>query len=124
MSRPKRRLPDLPQPRKRFKWWIRNNYIFLIIVGVVCLIATLILIHEVFQFERTRNMESLLNKSWRDIRWGQGGLSDQDVETLKKRYPNVNWEDTADRQRWHTKQKNERRDRSMEKARESLRQEK
>ena len=69
-------------------------------------------------------MESLLNKSWKDIRWGQGGLTDQDVETLKKRYPNVNWEDTADRQRWHTKQKNERRDRSMEKARESLRQEK
>lgn len=98
MIRTKRKVPDLPPPKKRFKWWIRNNYVFLIIVGVVCLIATLILIFEVSQYERTRNMEALLQKSRRSMRFG--GITDQDVEVLKKRYPNVNWDDQHDRQRW------------------------
>ncbi|MGR3302277.1 MAG: hypothetical protein ACUZ8I_07210 [Candidatus Scalindua sp.] len=121
-TKTKRRIPV--QNRKRFKWWIKNNYIYLIIVGAVCLAMALILIFEVYQFERTRNMESLLNKSWKDIRWGQGGFSDQDIETLKRRYPNVNWEDTADRQRWHIKQERKRENRSRKRATEKFRREK
>ncbi len=124
MEKERRRTLNLPPQRKRLKWWLKNNYIFLIIVGAVCLVAALILISEIFQFERTRNMETLLNKSWRDIRWGQGGLSDQDVETLKKRYPDVNWEDTADRQRWKLIQERERESRSRRRATESLRRDK
>lgn len=99
MVRNRKKIPDLPSPKKRFKWWIKNNYIYLIIVGVVCLAAALILISEVSQFERTRNMEALLNKSWHDIHWKQRGFSSQDMETLRKRYPNVNWEDSVDGQR-------------------------
>jgi hypothetical protein len=109
------------QNRKRFKWWIRNNYIFLIIIGAVCLILTLILISEVYHFERTRNMESLLNKSWSDIHWKQGGFSAQDIETLKRRYPNVNWENSADRQKWYSIEERKKENRSRDRATEKLR---
>lgn len=64
----------------------------------MCLIATLIFVFEVSRYERTRNMEALLQKSRRSMRFG--GITDQDVEVLKKRYPNVNWDDQHDRQRW------------------------
>ncbi len=120
--RTKRRVPV--QNRKRFKWWIKNNYVFLIITGVVCLIVTLILILEIYQFERTRNMESLLNKSWSDIHWKQGGFSAQDIEILKRRYPNVNWEDSADRQKFYIIEERKRENRSRDRARERLRKEK
>jgi hypothetical protein len=93
------KIPDLPRPRKRLKWWFKNNYMYLLIVGCVCLIAAIILISEVYQFEKTRNMEALLQKSRRDMHWK--GISDQDVEVLKKRYPDINWENQYDRERWH-----------------------
>ena len=99
---------NMPSTKKRLKWWFRNNYVFLIIVGAVCLIATLILVYEVSRFERMRNMEALLQKSRRDMHWG--GITDQDVDVLKKRYPNINWDDQYDRERWklgreHVKEK-------------------
>ncbi len=97
MRKTRRRVPV--QNRRKFKWWIRNNYIFLMIVGAVCLIITLILVYEISHFEKTRNMEALLQKSRQDIHW-KTGITDQDVEILKKRYPNINWEKTWDRSRW------------------------
>ena len=33
----RRKIQDLPSPKKRLKWWIKNNYMYLIIMGVVCL---------------------------------------------------------------------------------------
>ncbi len=98
MVKRKIKRPDLPPQKKRLKWWIRNNYMFLIIVGVVCLVAALILISEVSFFERTRNMEALLQKSRRSMR--RGGITDNDVEVLRKRYPDINWENQNDRVRW------------------------
>ena len=121
MRKTKRRVPV--QNRKRFKWWIRNNYIFLMIAGAVCLILTLILIYEVSNFERTRNMEALLQKSRRDLHW-KTGITDQDVEVLKKRYPNINWETTWDRSRWVKGNQAEKERRSEAKARQKLRQRK
>ncbi|MFQ5685364.1 MAG: hypothetical protein ACE5GV_01760 [Candidatus Scalindua sp.] len=121
MRRRKRKIPV--QKRKRYKWWIKNNYIFLMIVGVVCLIITLILIYEVSNFERTRNMEALLQKSRRDMHW-EKGITDQDVEVLKKRYPNINWETTWDRSRWIGGKQEERERRSEAKAKQKLRQRK
>ena len=99
MTRARRRIPDVLSPKKRLKWWFKNNFLYLIIVGVVCLITALILISEISLFERTRNMEALLQKSRRDMHWK--GISDQDVEVLKKRYPDINWENQYDRERWH-----------------------
>jgi hypothetical protein len=93
------KIPDMPRQKKRLKWWFKNNYIFLIIIGCGCLVAALILISEVYQFEKTRNMEVLLQKSRRDMHWQ--GISNQDVEVLKKRYPDINWENQYDRERWH-----------------------
>ena len=98
MTRARRRIPDVLSPKKRLKWWFKNNFLYLIIVGVVCLITALILISEISLFERTRNMEALLQKSRKDMRWG--GITDRDVEILKKQYPNINWDNTYDRERW------------------------
>ncbi len=108
-------------PRIKFKWWFKNNYIFLIIVGVVCLVAALILIFEVYRHERTRNMEALLQKSRRDMHWGSG-INDQDVEILKKRYPNVNWDNQYDRERWQRASKYIKEKRAKERAAQKLRQ--
>ncbi len=119
MRRTKRKMPV--RNSKRFKWWIKNNYKFLIIIGVVCLIVTLILVHEVYQFGRTRNMELLLNKSWREIYHGQGGFSLQDIETLKRRYPNVNWEDTTTGQHRYTTEERRRESRRRAGAKKKLR---
>jgi hypothetical protein len=98
MIREKRKIPDLPRPKKRLKWWFKNNYIFLLIMGGVCLATALVLIFEVYRYGRTRNMEALLQKSRKDMRWG--GITDRDVEILKKQYPNINWDNTYDRERW------------------------
>ena len=99
MRTKKKRISNQPSQKKKLKWWIRNNYAFLIIAGIVCLIATLVLIFEISRYERMRNMEALLQKSRRDMHWK--GISDQDVEVLKKRYPDINWENQYDRERGH-----------------------
>ena len=98
----KKRIYNQPSQKKRLKWWIRNNYTFLIITGIVCLIATLILIYEISRYERMRNMEALLQKSRIDMHWG--GITDSDVNVLKKRYPNINWDKQYDRYRWQSGQ--------------------
>ena len=38
------------------------------------------------------------------MRWG--GITDHDVEILKKQYPNINWDSTYDRERWKKGNKN------------------
>ncbi|MCP4254389.1 MAG: hypothetical protein GY775_13480 [Candidatus Scalindua sp.] len=106
------------QPRIKFKWWFKNNYLFLIIVGVVCLVAALILIFEVHRHERMRNMEALLQKSRRDMHWG--GITDQDVKVLKKRYPDINWDSQYDRKRWQNTNKYKKERRAKEKAAQKL----
>jgi hypothetical protein len=88
-------------------------------LGVVCLVAALILIFEVYRHERTRNMEALLQKSRKDMRWG--GITDNDVEVLKKRYPNINWDSTYDRERWQKGTKYLREKKGRKKARQKLR---
>jgi hypothetical protein len=117
MRQKRSKIPDLPRPKKRLKWWFKNNYMYLAIVGFVCLIAAIILIFEVYQFERTRNMEALLQKSRRDMHWQ--GISNQDVEVLKKRYPDINWESQYDRERWHRAGKVEKERQARQKAYES-----
>ncbi len=116
--RTKRKVPYLP--RKRLKWWFKNNYVYLIIVGVVCLVAALVLIFEVRRHERMRNMEALLQKSRRDMHWG--GITDQDVEVLQKRYPDINWDNQYDRERWQKTNKYMKERRAKEKAAQKLRQ--
>ena len=49
-------------------------------------------------FERDKSMEALLDKSRGKMYWG--GVTDRDAETLRKIYPNFNWEETLDRTRW------------------------
>ena len=120
MTRARRRIPDVLSPKKRLKWWFKNNFLYLIIVGVVCLITALILISEISLFERTRNMEALLQKSRRDMR--RGGISDQDVEVLRKIYPDINWNNQNDRVRWKHRQKLDKERRSRQKVFEQLQQ--
>ncbi len=117
MTHKRTKIPDLPRPRKRLKWWLKNNYVYLLIVGGVCLIAAVILISEVYQFEKTRNMEALLQKSRKDMHWK--GISNRDVEVLKKRYPDINWESQYDRERWHRAEEVSREKRAIRKAYES-----
>ena len=87
----------------------------------MCLIATLILIYEISRYERMRNMEALLQKSRREMHWGSG-ITDQDVEVLKKRYPDINWENQYDRERWRIGGKNEKEKYSKQKSKQRLRQ--
>jgi hypothetical protein len=117
----KKRILSLPPQRKRLKWWFKNNYIYLIIVGGVCLAAALILIFKVSRFERTRNMEALLQKSRRQMHWG--GITDQDVEVLKKRYPNINWNNQFDRDRWLSGQQDLKEKQNIKGAKRKFRQE-
>lgn len=88
------------------------------IVGGICLILTLILVYEIYQFERIRNMEALLQKSRRDMHWG--GITDQDVEVLKKRYPGINWDNQYDRVRWKKGREYKKEKRAKEKAAQKL----
>ena len=114
MIKTRRKIPDRLSPTKKLKWWFKNNFLYLIIVGVVCLITALILISEISLFERTRNMEALLQKSRRDMR--RGGISDQDVEVLRKIYPDINWNNQNDRVRWKHRQKLDKERRSRQKV--------
>ncbi len=116
--RTKRKIPV--SPRTKFKWWFKNNYMYLIIVGVLCLVAALILIFEVYRHERMRNMEALLQKSRRDMHWG--GITDQDVEVLKKSYPDINWDKQHDRERWQKETQYMRERKARLKATQKLRQ--
>ncbi len=109
-------------PGKKLKWWFRNNYKYLIVVGVVCLVAALILIFGVYRHERMRNMEALLQKSRREMHWG--GITDQDVEVLKKRYPDINWDNQYDRERWQKSNKYIKEKRARERAAQKLLQKK
>ncbi|MGR3294323.1 MAG: hypothetical protein ACUZ9M_09950 [Candidatus Scalindua sp.] len=118
--REKRKVLNLPPQKKRLKWWIKNNYLYLIIVGGVCLVAALILIFEVKRHERMRNMEILLQKSRRDMHWG--GITDQDVEVLKKRYPGINWDSQYDRVRWQKGKEYAKEKHARQKATQKLRQ--
>ena len=72
---------------------------------------------EVYNFERDKSMEALLDKSRRQMHWG--GVTDRDVETLRKTYPNFNWEKTWDRTRWLERNEQERDILQREKARQS-----
>ena len=89
-------------------------------MGVVCLVAALLLISEVSFFERTRTMEALLQKSRKEMR--QGGISDQDVDVLRKRYPDINWNNQNDRVRWKHRQTLDKERRSRQKVFEQLQQ--
>ena len=110
--------PKSLSPKKRLKWWIKNNSLYLIIMVGVCLIVALVLIFAVHRHERMRNMEALLQKSRRDMHWG--GITDNDVEVLKKRYPNINWDSQFDRNRWQTGKQYIREKRAKERAAKSL----
>ena len=114
----KKRISNQPSQKKKLKWWIRNNYSFLIIAGIVCLIATLILIYEVSRWERMRNMEALLQKSRRDMHWG--GITDKDVEVLQKQYPDINWDSQFDRERWKSGQQDMKARKGAEMAKQKL----
>jgi hypothetical protein len=120
MIKTRRKIPDLLSPTKKLKWWFKNNYLYLIIVGGACLIAALVLIFEINRHERTRNIEALLQKSRRDMHWG--GITDQDVEILKKRYPDINWNNQYDRERWQKGGKYIKEKKAREKAGHKLRQ--
>jgi len=103
--------------RKRFKWWIRNNIVFYIILGAICIIVGFIFGMGVFNYARINNMESLLGKNLRTLH-RVTGMTDQDIEKLKKEYPNFNWEGTWDRQRWKAGIEVNREERSKRRAKE------
>ncbi len=85
--------------RKRFSWWLRNNFGFIVIVVVVCLIVGLIFGYQAYNFDRVKSMEAMLGKTQREVH-RKTGLTDQDVSKLQKEYPGFNWENTWDRRRW------------------------
>ena len=57
------------------------------------------------------------------MHWGSG-ITDQDVEVLKKRYPDINWENQYDRERWRIGEKNAKNTRAKRRAEQRLRQKK
>lgn len=105
--------------RKSLKWFLRNNYIFLAIIGAICVILALVFSFEVYNFERIKGMEALLDKSTHTIH-RKTGLTNQDVEKLRKVYPNFDWEKTWDRSRWLTGKKQLREERSRAMARKKI----
>ena len=108
--------------RNRLKWKIRNNYVFFIVIAIICVIMALVFAFEAYNFERDKSMEALLDKSRGKMHWG--GVTDRDAETLRKIYPNFNWEKTLDRTRWLSSEKQKQERRSREKARQSFQLEK
>ena len=113
----KERSAHLPY-RKRLKWWLKNNSIFLIIIAVICVIVALLVGIEIYNFEKVKSMEAILDKSYKTIH-RRTGITDQDLEKLKKAYPDFNWETAWDRERWLEGIEGERDRRQKEKARES-----
>lgn len=102
--------------RKRLKWEIRSNFVFFIIVGVICIIVGFIFGMIVYNYARIDSMETLLDKDLRTLH-RVTGMTDEDIEKLKKEYPNFNWENTWDRQRWLEWKEKERDRLRREKAR-------
>ena len=103
--------------RTRFKWWIRNNIVFYIILGAICIIVGFVFGMGAFNYARINNMESLLDKNLRTLH-RVTGMTDQDIEKLKKEYPDFNWEGTWDRQRWKAGIEGNREARSRDRAKE------
>ncbi len=89
---------DMHYHRNRLKWKIRNNYIFFIIIAIICAIVASVFAFKVYNLERQKSMEALLDKSRRKMHWG--GITDRDVDKLRKVYPNFDWDNTYDRERW------------------------
>jgi len=85
--------------RKRLKWAIRNNAVFFVIVGVICIIVGFVFGMVVYNYARIDSMETLLDKDMRTLH-RVTGMTDEDIEKLKKEYPDFNWEGTWDRSRW------------------------
>ena len=109
--------------RKRLKWWLKNNYAFLIIIVIVCAIVALLFGIEAYNFERVKSMEAILDKDLRTIH-RKTGITDLDIEKLKKAYPDFNWEETWDRQRWLSGKEQDRDRLRREKARQLYQQRK
>ncbi len=109
--------------RKNPKWWLRNNYVFFAIIGAICMILALTFTFMVYNFEKEKSMQALLDKSKREIHFGIG-ITDLDVEILKEAYPNFNWEKTWDRSRFLSSLKKLKEDRSRSMANEKFRRKK
>ena len=103
--------------RKRLKWAMRSNFAFFVIVGVICIVIGFIFGKAVYNHARMNSMETLLGKDLRTLHWVTG-MTDEDIEKLKKTYPNFNWEGTWDRHRWKIGNENNREKRSGDRAKE------
>ena len=103
--------------RKRLKWAVRNNFAFFVIIGVICIVIGFIFGKAVYNHARMNSMEALLGKDIRTLHWVTG-MTDEDIEKLKKAYPDFNWEGTWDRHRWKIGNENNREKRSVDRAKE------
>lgn len=54
---------------------------------------------EIYNYEMVKSMEAILDKTHKTIH-RRTGITDQDVQKLRKVYPDFNWENTWDRERW------------------------
>jgi hypothetical protein len=109
--------------RKRFKWWIKNNVVFVLIIGIICVIVALIFAAGVYNFERVKSMEAILDRDLRTIH-RKTGLTDSDVERLKKEHPDFQWEKTWDRSRWQSSQTEIKEERNKTRAQRNIQKEK
>ncbi len=103
--------------RKRLKWAVRNNFVFFVFVGVICIIVGFIFGKTVYNYARINSMETLLGKNLRTLH-RVTGMTDEDIAKLKKAYPNFNWEGTWDRHRWKVGKEEDRKLRSGDRAKE------
>lgn len=103
--------------RKNLKWAVKNNLAFFIIAGIICIIIGLIFGMEAFNYERVKSVESLLGKNLHTMH-RVTGMTDEDVEKLRKEHPNFNWEGTWDRDRWVRGHEEMRETRSKHRAKE------
>ncbi len=103
--------------RKRLKWAVRNNFVFIVIVGTICIIVGLIYAMEIYNYGRIKRVETLLGKDVHTIH-RITGMTDEDIKKLQKEYPDFNWEGTWDSQRWKQAIEKESKARSRLKAKE------
>ncbi len=103
--------------RKKLKWALRNNFVFFVIVGVICIVIGFIFGKTVYNHARINSMETLLGKDRRTLH-RVTGMTDEDIAKLKKAYPNFNWEGTWDRHRWKTGKEENKKIRSGKRAKE------
>ena len=106
--------------RKELKWAVRNNLVFFIIAGIIRIIVGLIFGLEAFNYGRVKRVESLLGKNFHTMH-RVTGMTNEDVEKLRKEYPNFNWEGTWDRDRWIRGNEEMRETRSKHRAKEDYR---